>query len=79
MVDQEPNRLVINPLKYLNNLPDFNGDNKDLQTFVTLIHSVHPHLQTYHVLSQQLFSDIIKSKLKRKAKQAIEINCQAVS
>lgn len=77
---QDPvNRLIINPLKYLNSLPDFYGDSKDLQTFTTLIDRIHPHLQTYDELSQQLFSDIIKSKLKGKARQTIEINCHATS
>ncbi|CAD7002123.1 unnamed protein product [Ceratitis capitata] len=41
------NRLTINPLKYLNNLPEFYGDSGDLQTFTTLIDRVHSHLQTY--------------------------------
>lgn len=73
------NRLTINPLKYLNNLPEFYGDSGDLQTFTTLIDRVHSHLQTYDEMSQLLFSDIIKSKLKGRARQAIEINCHATS
>ncbi|KAI8116070.1 hypothetical protein CVS40_11793 [Lucilia cuprina] len=82
MVDQghiQVNRLTIDPMKYLNNLPDFDGNCKDLQTFTTLVDRVHPHLQTYDELVQMLFSDVIKSKLKGKAKQAIEINCHAIS
>lgn len=51
------NRLTIDPLKYLNNLPEFCGDSGDLQTFTTLIDRIHPHLQTYDELSQQLFSE----------------------
>lgn len=82
MVDEirnQPNRLVIDPLKYLSNLPDFFGDSKDLQNFTALIDRINPHLETYDELSKQLFLDIIKSKLKGKARQTIEINCHATS
>lgn len=77
--ENQINRLTIDPLKYLNNLPEFYGDSKDLQTFTTLIDRIYPHLRTYDELSQLLFSDVIKSKLKGKARQAIEINCHAIS
>ncbi|XP_037928308.1 GATA zinc finger domain-containing protein 14-like [Teleopsis dalmanni] len=72
-------QIQFEPIKYLGNLPEFNGDNRDLQTFLNLIDRIHPILQTYDELSQGLFSDLIKSKLKGKAREIIEINCQATS
>lgn len=73
------NRLIIDPLKYLYSPPDFNGDNKSLQNFTTLVGRPSPLLQTYDNLAKQLFSDIIKSKLKGKAGQILEINCHDIS
>ncbi|CAD7011465.1 unnamed protein product, partial [Ceratitis capitata] len=75
----QPLSITINPLKYLNQLPEFNGDYRDLQTFVNLIDRVHPLLTAYDLPSQLLFSDIIKGRLTGKARQVIEINCQAQS
>ncbi|XP_061396310.1 uncharacterized protein DDB_G0287625, partial [Musca vetustissima] len=74
-----PLSITIDPLKYLGTLPEFTGDYRDLQTFINLIERVHPLLQRYDEPSQYLFSDIIKSKLKGKAREIIEINCQAQS
>lgn len=74
-----PLSIRIDPLKYLGTLPEFSGDYRDLQTFINLIDRVHPILRAYDEPSQYLFSDIIKSKLKGKAREIIEINCQAES
>ncbi|CAD7000791.1 unnamed protein product [Ceratitis capitata] len=60
----QPLSITINPLKYLNQLPEFNGDYRDLQTFVNLIDRVHPLLTAYDLPSQLLFSDIIKETQK---------------
>lgn len=75
----EPISLQVEPLKYLNRLPEFNGDYRDLHVFLNLVDRVHPILSAYDEPSQYLFSDIIKSKLKGKAREIIEINCQAQS
>lgn len=69
----------IDPLKYLNRLPEFNGDYRDLQTFTNLIDRVYPLLTAYDEPSQLLFSDVIKSRLIGKAREIIEINYQAQS
>ncbi|CAD7082132.1 unnamed protein product [Hermetia illucens] len=69
--------IQLNPLKYLNNLPEFDGKPADLQTFITLVERVNPMLEAFNEGSQLLFSDIIKSKLKGRAKEIIEINCHA--
>lgn len=80
MVEPTPPLSVrIDPLKYLDRLPEFNGDYRDLQTFLNLIERVHPILRAYDELSQYLFCDLIKSKLKGQAREIIEINCQAQS
>lgn len=60
-------------------LPEFHEDPRDLPTFLGLIDRIHPILQNFDALSQGLFSDLIKSRLKGKAREIIEINCQATS
>lgn len=77
--ENAPRSISIDPLKYLDRLPEFNGDHRDLQTFITLVDRVFPLLRTYDEPSQLLFSDMIKSRLKGKAREIIEINCQAQS
>lgn len=72
-------QINFDPLKYLGTLPEFNGDNRELQNFIKLIDRVHHILQTYDELSQGLFSDLIKNKLKGKAREIIDINFQATS
>lgn len=74
-----PNQIVLDPIKYLNNIPQFNGNRNDLLTFTRLIDRIHPVLRGYDELSQLLFSDIIKGRLVGKAKEIIEINIQAQS
>lgn len=74
-----PISVRIDPLKYLGKLPEFNGDYRDLHTFIKLVDRVHPILRAYDEPSQYLFSDIIKSRIKGKAREVIEINCQAES
>lgn len=76
---QQPPSVRIDPLKYLNSLPEFSGDYRDLQTFINLVDRVHPILLAYDNPSQLLFSDIIKSRLKGKAREIMEINCHATS
>lgn len=70
----QPISLTIDPLRYLEKLPEFNGDQRELQTFIDLIDRIHPLLQRYDLPSQEIFSDLIKSKLKGRAKEEIEIN-----
>lgn len=71
-----PNMLTlsIDPLKYLNRLPEFSGDSRELQNFIDLVDKVHPLLARYDDLSQNIFSDIIKSKFHGKAREVMEIN-----
>lgn len=76
---ENPPQIHLDPIKYLNNLPVFNGNINELHTFTTLIDRVYPLLSSYDELSQLLFSDIIKSRISGKAKEVIEINTQAQS
>lgn len=76
---QQPLSLQVNPLKYLNKVPEFYGNSCELQTFIDLIDRVHPFLQTFDAVAQSIFSDVIKSRLKGRARETIDINCQAVS
>lgn len=69
-----PASVVLNPIKYLEKLPEFSGDKRDLYTFITLVDRIHPVLQQYDQTSQMFFSDLIKSRLKGKARETMEIN-----
>lgn len=71
--------LTLDPLRFIERLPDFSGDRKDLYTFISLVDRINPLLSAYDEPSQLIFFDIIKSKLKGKAKEAIEINFHAQS
>lgn len=71
--------VVIDPTKYLSKLPEFDGNPSHLQNFTDLIDRVHPILQTYDELSQLIFSDLIRSKLKGRAREITEINYHARS
>lgn len=66
--------LTIDPLKYLEKLPEFSGDYRDLENFTNLITKIYPTLSRYDALSQSIFSDVIKSKLRGRAREVIEIN-----
>lgn len=66
--------LNVNPMKYLGGLPDFGGHFGELQNFIDLVDRIHPVLTTYDNLSQHIFSDVIRSKFKGRAREIIEIN-----
>lgn len=74
-----PNQIQLDPIKYLNSIPQYNGNRSDLMTFIRLIDRIHPMLITYDELSQLVFSDIIKSRMVGKAREILEINTQARS
>ena len=67
-------QINIDPLKYLERIPQFSGDYKDLENFVNLIEKVQPVLNKYDELGQSIFFDIIKSRLVGRAREIIEIN-----
>lgn len=71
--------IILDPIKYLERLPEFSGVKRDLYTFVSLIDRIHPVLRQYDELSQLVFSDLIKSRLRGKARETVEINFQAQS
>lgn len=67
-------QVTIDPIKYLSNLPKYDGSRDDLYTFIELVDRVYPLLANYNDISQQIFFDILKSRLIGKAREAIEIN-----
>lgn len=67
-------QVSLDPVKYLNKLPTFNGDRNDLYNFIGLVDRVFPLLAKYDDMSQRIFFDIIKSRLTGKAREVIEIN-----
>lgn len=79
MTQPNPPSIVLDPIKYLERLPEFNGDKRDLYNFITLVDRVYPLLRQYDEMSQLVFSDLIKSRLRGKARETIEINFHAQS
>ena len=68
------NRIEIDPIKYLTNLPFYDGSFVDLYTFIDLIERIGYILETYDEISQRIFLDLIKSKLTGAAKNISDIN-----
>lgn len=66
--------LNVNPLKYLSSLSEFCGNFNELQNFLDLVDRIHPILTTYDNLSQHIFSDVIRSKFRGRAREIVEIN-----
>lgn len=66
--------VQIDPVKYLQKLPTYDGNFADLYTFIDLIDRIGTILETYDNMSQSIFLDIIKSKLLGTAKDVSDIN-----
>lgn len=66
--------LSIDSLKYLNNLPNFDGNRDNLHNFIDLVDRIYPTLGRYDEIRPMLFFDIFKNKLVSKAGEAIKIN-----
>lgn len=71
--------ITLDPLTLIERLPEFSGEKQDLYTFISLVDRINPLFLQYDNPSQLLFIDLIKSKFKGKAKEALEINFHAQS
>ena len=71
-VENSPRSL--DPFRFFERLPEFSGDKNELYSFISLVDRVNPLLGQYDEISQLLFFDLIKSKLKGKACEIVEIN-----
>ena len=71
-VENSPRSL--DPFRFFERLPDFSGDKNELYSFISLVDGVNPLLSQYDEISQLLFFELIKSKLKGKACEIVEIN-----
>lgn len=67
-------RVEIDPIKYLQKLPTYDGNFTDLYMFIDLIDRIGSVLETYDNMSQTIFLDIIKSKLLGTARDVSDIN-----
>lgn len=67
-------QLNLDPIRYLNGLKPYNGNRDELFTFIDLVNRIFPLLTEYEELAQNIFFDIIKSKLEGKAREASQIN-----
>lgn len=74
MTPPPPLVLSIDPLKFIEQLPDFDGKSEELFTFVELVEDIIPLLLKYDTSSQNVLLNRIKSKLRGKAREMIEIN-----
>lgn len=70
----EPLVLAIDPLKYIEHLPEYSGRGDELFTFIELVENIIPLILKYNVDSQTILLNRIKSKLRGKAREVIEIN-----
>lgn len=66
--------LNIDPLKYIERLPDFDGKSEEIFSFLELVEEIIPLILRYDTGSQRLLLNRIKSKLRGKAREIIEIN-----
>lgn len=64
----------IDPLKYLQLRPAFDGRKEELYPFLEAIDSVIATMDKYSPQSQRMFFSIIKVKIKDKAKTVLEIH-----
>lgn len=69
--------ITIDPMKYANKLPTFDGATESLKTFIDAVDTLIPILQQYDVASQRLIANIIKTKIIGKAQTILNINCNA--
>ena len=70
-VENSPRSLDL--FRFFESLPEFSGDKNELYTFFSLVDRVNSLLSQYDEISQLLFFDLIKSKLKGKACEIVEI------
>lgn len=69
--------LEIDPLKYIERLPEFDGKGNDLINFLDLVELIIPSVIKYDISSQNILLSRIKSKLVNKARVVIEVNNNA--
>lgn len=66
--------LAIDPMRYIEKLPEYGGKLDDLHSFINIVEDVIPFILTYNVASQKILFNRIKAKLVSKARETIEIN-----
>ncbi|XP_055384560.1 putative uncharacterized protein DDB_G0278921 [Condylostylus longicornis] len=66
--------LQINPLKYIDGIPEYNGKGEDLYKFIELVENEIPLTLQYDVSSQTILLSRIKSRFTSRAREMIEIN-----
>lgn len=71
--------IKVDPLKYVEKLPEFNGKPDELHSFLRIVEDIVPLMLTFSAESQKILLNRIKSKLTGKAREAIEINSKASS
>jgi len=69
-----PLELDIDPLKFIERLPFFDGKSEEIFTFIEVVEDIVPIILKYDTSSQKLLLNRIKSKLRGKAREVIEIN-----
>lgn len=66
--------ITIDPVKYAQKLPLFDGRTENLKSFLDVVDVMVPTLQTYDLESQRIVANIIKTKLTGRAQLIININ-----
>lgn len=73
------NRLNINPLKYLEKAPIFDGKKEDLPVFLKYMEVIMPLVDTYSEFDKQLMGNVIRSKLIGRARQVMNMHAHLES
>lgn len=73
------NTLNINPLKYLEKAPIFDGKKEDLPVFIKYIEIIMPLVATYSEFEKQLMGNVIRSKLVGRARQVMNMHAHLES
>lgn len=76
--EQQLLTLTLNPLKYIEKLPSFDGRREDLYTFLANVDGIIPTLDKYDPNSQLMCMNLLKSKFIGKAKRCIEIHAHLI-
>ncbi|XP_055385907.1 uncharacterized protein LOC129614948 [Condylostylus longicornis] len=69
-----PLQLTIDPMQYIQNLPEFNGKGEELYSFVELVDNICPLILRYDRSSQKILLNKVKSRVIYSAREVLEIN-----
>lgn len=67
-----PQRLAVDPIRYLQGIPVFGGDQNEVLSFIDAVEAILPFVRGYDQSSNRLVIQTIKNKFTGKAKMVLE-------